>query len=49
MEKEIRENGEMWLKQMAEEEKKFQEEQMNNMKSGMFGFLGGSGNSPEKK
>lgn len=49
MEKEIRENGETWLKQMAEEEKKFQEEQMKNMKSGMFGFLGGSGNPPEQK
>ncbi|KAH7110310.1 hypothetical protein B0J11DRAFT_544404 [Dendryphion nanum] len=49
MDKEIRENGEMWLKQMAEEEKKFQEEQMKSMKSGMFGFLGSSGGQPPEQ
>lgn len=41
MDKEISENGEKWLKEMAEEEKKFQEEQMKNMKSGAMSWLGG--------
>jgi len=48
MEKQIRENGEQWLKDMAEEEKKFQEEQMKNMKSSALGWLG-TGGPPEKK
>ena len=43
LEKEIRENGEKWLREMAEEEKKFQEEAMKGMKSGVLGFLGGGG------
>jgi len=42
MEKEIRENGEKWLKEMQEEEKRFMEEQMKGMKSGVFGWFGGS-------
>jgi import inner membrane translocase subunit TIM50 len=41
IEKEIRENGEKWLKEMAEEEKKFAEEQMKSMKSGVFNYFGG--------
>lgn len=49
MEKEIRENGEKWLKEMAEEEKKLMDEQMKNMKSGMFSFLGSSGGPSDKK
>jgi mitochondrial import inner membrane translocase subunit TIM50 len=35
----IREEGQKWLDDMAAEEKKFQDEQMNNMKSGFFGWL----------
>jgi import inner membrane translocase subunit TIM50 len=50
MEKEIRENGERWLKEMAEEEKKLQEEHMKSMKSGMFSWLGKpESSSGEKK
>ncbi|KAF2119677.1 hypothetical protein BDV96DRAFT_610577 [Lophiotrema nucula] len=49
LEKEIRENGEKWLKEMAEEEKKFQEEQMKSMKSGAFGWLGGAGGPPQQQ
>ena len=41
MEKEIRENGEKWLKEEAEMEKRAQAEQMKDMKSKWFG-LGGS-------
>jgi len=48
MDKEIRENGEKWLKEMAEEEKKFQEEQMKNMKTSAFSWLG-TPSAPEKK
>lgn len=43
MEKEIRENGEKWLKEMADEEQKFMDEQMKNMKTGVFSWLGGPG------
>ncbi|KAF2711884.1 HAD-like protein [Pleomassaria siparia CBS 279.74] len=57
MDKEIRENGEKWLKEMAEEEKKLQEEAMKSMKSSAFSWLGsGAGAAgaagdapPEKK
>lgn len=48
MDKEIRENGEKWLKEMADEEKKFQEEQMKSMKTSAFSWLGTPG-APEKK
>lgn len=41
MDKEIRENGEKWLKEEAAMEKKLQEESMKVMKSGFLGFLGG--------
>jgi import inner membrane translocase subunit TIM50 len=42
LDKQIRENGEQWLKEMAEEEKKMQEAQLNDMKAGAFSWLGGS-------
>ncbi|CAO2649765.1 Nn.00g010570.m01.CDS01 [Neocucurbitaria sp. VM-36] len=41
LDKQIRENGEQWLKEMAEEEKKMQEAQLKDMKAGAFGWLGG--------
>jgi import inner membrane translocase subunit TIM50 len=44
LEKEIRENGEKWLKEEAEMEKKMQQEQMKSMKSGALSFWGGTGN-----
>ena len=43
LEKEIRENGDKWLKEMAAEEKKLQEEAMKGMKSGVLGFFSGGG------
>ncbi|KAH6662562.1 hypothetical protein B0J14DRAFT_553830 [Halenospora varia] len=49
LEKEIRENGEKWLKEEAMHEEKAKEEGMKAMKSGFMGFFGGSGNSPEEK
>jgi import inner membrane translocase subunit TIM50 len=39
IDKQIREEGQKWLDDMAAEEKKFQEEQMKNMKSGFFGYF----------
>jgi import inner membrane translocase subunit TIM50 len=42
LDKQIRENGEQWLKEMAEEEKKALEMQMKDMKAGAFGWLGGA-------
>ena len=57
IDKEIRENGEKWLEEMAAEEKKMQDEQMKNMQgtvagytSKLFGMFGGdSGGGSEKK
>ena len=46
LEREIQENGEKWLKEMAEEEKKAQDDAMKSMKSNftsVFPFGGGSG------
>lgn len=43
IEKEIRENGEKWLKEMAQEEEKMKEETMKGMKSNMLGMFGGGG------
>ncbi|EEH36320.1 import inner membrane translocase subunit tim-50 [Paracoccidioides lutzii Pb01] len=46
IDKEIRENGEKWLAEMAAEEEKAREEQMKGMRNsftGFFGFGGGSG------
>ena len=39
IDKQIREEGEKWLADMAAEEKKFLDAQMNDMKSGAFGWL----------
>ena len=57
LEKEIRENGEMWMKQRADEEKKMNEEAMKGMKSSIasvfpfggrgFGSDSGSGNEKQ--
>jgi import inner membrane translocase subunit TIM50 len=41
LDRQIRENGDSWLKEMAEEEKKMQEAQLKDMKAGAFGWLGG--------
>ncbi|KAF1846170.1 HAD-like protein [Cucurbitaria berberidis CBS 394.84] len=41
LDKQIRENGDQWLKEMADEEKKMQEAQLKDMKAGAFGWLGG--------
>jgi import inner membrane translocase subunit TIM50 len=38
----IRENGDQWLKEMAEEEKKMQEAAMKDMTAGAFSWLGAS-------
>lgn len=46
LEKEIRENGEKWLKEEAAMIKAAEEEGMKAMKSGFLGFLG---NQDEKK
>lgn len=44
LEKEITENGERWLKEMADEEEKAKEETMKGMKSSFMGYFGmGSG------
>lgn len=45
LEKEIRENGDKWLKEMVAEEEKMKEETMKGMKSSFTGFfgLGGAG------
>ncbi len=50
LEREIQQNGEKWLKEMADEEKKAMDESMKSMKGSITGFLpfpGGSGG--EKK
>jgi import inner membrane translocase subunit TIM50 len=39
LEREIRENGEKWLKEEAEAQKKAQEEAMSNMKTSFTGFF----------
>lgn len=39
IDKEIRENGEKWLAEMSAEEKRYQEESMNSMKSGFTGWF----------
>lgn len=40
IEKEIRENGDKWLKEMAQEEEKMKEESMKGMKSSVLGAFG---------
>jgi import inner membrane translocase subunit TIM50 len=49
LEKEIRENGEKWLKEEAEMEKKMQQEQMKSMKTGALSFWAGGGKEDERK
>jgi import inner membrane translocase subunit TIM50 len=44
----IRENGEQWLKEMAEEEKKMQEAAMKDMTAGAFSWLGATPGSAPK-
>lgn len=39
LDKQIKENGEMWLKMRAEEEKKAMDEGMKNMTGGVFGMF----------
>jgi len=46
IEKEIRENGEKWLAEEKELEKKMMAEQMKTWQKGWFGFGGGSGEKP---
>ncbi|KAF2679957.1 hypothetical protein K458DRAFT_490343 [Lentithecium fluviatile CBS 122367] len=46
MDKEIRENGEKWLKEMAEEEKKLQEEAMKSMKTSAFSWVAPTAAAP---
>lgn len=48
LEKEIRENGEKWLKEEAAHEKKQQEEGMKQMKTGFLGYFGGGPVEPSK-
>lgn len=43
MDKEIRENGDKWLAEMAAEEEKARDEQMKGMKSSFTGFFGVDG------
>jgi import inner membrane translocase subunit TIM50 len=45
LDKEIRENGEKWLKEEAAMEEKNKEEAMKQMKSGFMGVFGGGGGS----
>jgi import inner membrane translocase subunit TIM50 len=37
------EDGEKWLKEMAQEEEKAKEEQMKGMKASLSGMFGGAG------
>lgn len=43
IDRQIREEGQKWLDDMAAEEKKMQEESINSMKGSFLGFFGGSG------
>jgi len=43
IDKEIRENGDKWLAEMAAEEEKMKDEQMKGMKSSMAGWFGNGG------
>ena len=49
LEKEIRENGEKWLKEEAAHEERAKEEGMKQMKSGFLGFFGGGGGPEPSK
>jgi mitochondrial import inner membrane translocase subunit TIM50 len=48
IDKQIREEGQKWLDDMAAEEKKLQEESINSMKGSFLGFFGGSGGKEKK-
>ena len=48
IEKEIAENGEKWLAEMAAEEERAREEQMKGMKSSFTSFFTGGGDSSKK-
>lgn len=48
IEKEIQENGQKWLSEMAAEEEKARQEQMKGMKSGLTGFIGIGGGGENK-
>lgn len=48
IEKEIRENGEKWLAEMAAEEERVRQEQMKSMKSGFMSFFGVGGGESKK-
>ena len=43
LEKQIREHGEQWLREEAEEQKKMMDAQMQDMKRGYFSWFGGKG------
>lgn len=49
MDKQIRENGEEWLKEAAAEEEKMKEEQMKGMKAGLTGWFGRGGKEKDKE
>jgi import inner membrane translocase subunit TIM50 len=48
LEKEIRENGEKWLKEEAAQEEKMNQEGRKNLKSGFTGWFGSGGPPPAK-
>ena len=47
IENEIRENGEKWLAEMAAEEEKARQEQMQSMKGSFTGMFGAGGNDKQ--
>ncbi|OAX80647.1 mitochondrial import inner membrane translocase subunit tim50 [Emergomyces africanus] len=49
IDKEIRENGDKWLAEMAAEEEKAREEQMTGMRNSFTGFFGFGGDGQAKK
>ncbi len=49
IDKQIKEEGQKWLDDMAAEEKKLQEESLNSMKGSFLGYFGGSGSGGVKK
>lgn len=48
IDREIRENGQKWLDEMAAEEEKFKQEQINSMKGSFFSMFGAGGNDEKK-
>lgn len=49
IDREIRENGEKWLAEMAAEEEKLRDEQMKSMKGSFTSMFGGGGGDDDKK